>query len=59
MNLYRLRFIVIATILALKSVNCFAYVAENVPSKIVVVTNHNNDVQVLDKKGLINLFIYG
>jgi hypothetical protein len=56
-NLYRLRLIVIATVLALQSVHCFAYVAENVPSKIVVVTHHNNNVQVLDKKGLINLFM--
>ena len=30
---------------------------ENGSQRIVVVTNHNNNVQELDKKGLINLFM--
>ena len=34
----------------------FAFMAQ-AQEKIVVVTNHNNDVQVLDKKGLIDLFM--
>ncbi|MDY6975895.1 MAG: hypothetical protein SVW51_06630 [Pseudomonadota bacterium] len=35
---------------------CTAFMAQ-AQEKIVVVTNFNNDVQVLDKKGLIDLFM--
>lgn len=45
--------LILAALIALHSVSCFAYTSE----KIVVVTNQKNDVEVLDKKGLINLFM--
>lgn len=43
----------LAVVLALHS---FSSVAQS-QEKIVVVTNLNNDVQVLDKKGIIDLFM--
>ena len=43
--------LILTALIALHSVSCFAYTSEN----IVVVTNQKNDVEVLDKKGLINL----
>ena len=43
----------LAVVLALYS---FSSVAQS-QEKIVVVTNLNNDVQVLDKKGIIDLFM--
>ena len=43
----------LAVVLALYS---FSYEAQS-QEKIVVVTNLNNDVQVLDKKGIIDLFM--
>ena len=57
MKQYRHRFIMITTLLALHSLNCFAFMPENGSQRIVVVTNLNNNVQALDKKGLINLFM--
>lgn len=45
--------LILTALIALHSVSCFAYTSE----KIVVVTNQKNDVEVLDKKGLINLFM--
>lgn len=43
----------LAVVLALYSFSSVAQLQE----KIVVVTNLNNDVQVLDKKGIIDLFM--
>ena len=57
MKLSHLRFFVLATLLSLQSLNSFAGAPENVPGKVVVVTNQDNNVQMLDKKGLINLFM--
>lgn len=45
--------LILTALIALHSVSCLAYTSE----KIVVVTNQKNDVEVLDKKGLINLFM--
>jgi hypothetical protein len=57
MKLSHLRFFVLATLLSLQSLNSFAGAPDNVPGKVVVVTNQDNNVQMLDKKGLINLFM--
>ncbi len=53
MKFYRLISLIFTALIALHSFTCFAYTSE----KIVVVTNPKNDVEVLDKKGLINLFM--
>jgi len=53
MKLFRRFPVIIALALLTQS---FAFMAQ-AQEKIVVVTNHNNDVQVLDKKGLIDLFM--
>lgn len=53
MKLFRRFSVIIALALLTQS---FAFMAQ-AQEKIVVVTNHNNDVQVLDKKGLIDLFM--
>ena len=45
--------LILTALIALHSVSCLAYTSE----KIVVVTNQKNEVEVLDKKGLINLFM--
>jgi hypothetical protein len=45
--------LILTTLIALHSVSCLAYTSE----KIVVVTNQKNEVEALDKKGLINLFM--
>ncbi len=53
MNWYKRFPTMIVALLLLYSVSSVAQSQE----KIVVVTNPNNDVQVLDKKGLIDLFM--
>lgn len=53
MNWYKRFPTMIGALLLLYSVSSVAQSQE----KIVVVTNPNNDVQVLDKKGLIDLFM--
>lgn len=53
MKLFRRFSIIIALVLLAQN---FAFTAQ-AQEKIVVVTNLNNDVQVLDKKGLIDLFM--
>ena len=53
MKLFKRFPVIIALAFLLQS---FAFMAQ-AQEKIVVVTNFNNDVQVLDKKGLINLFM--
>ena len=53
MNWYKRFPTMIVALLLLYSVSSVA----QSPEKIVVVTNPNNDVQVLDKKGLIDLFM--
>jgi len=53
MNCYKRFPTMIVALLLLYSVSSVAQSQE----KIVVVTNPNNDVQVLDKKGLIDLFM--
>ena len=53
MKLFKRFPIIIALVLLAQS---FAFMAQ-AQEKIVVVTNFNNDVQVLDKKGLIDLFM--
>lgn len=53
MNWYKRFPTMIVALLLLCSVSSVAQSQE----KIVVVTNPNNDVQVLDKKGLIDLFM--
>ncbi len=53
MKLFRRFPVIIALALLTQS---FAFMAQ-AQEKIVVVTNFNNDVQVLDKKGLIDLFM--
>ena len=45
--------LIVITLLTLQSFCCAAYTSE----KIVVVTNLKTDIQVLDKKGLIDLFM--
>jgi len=50
---YSLSPLILTMLIALHSVSCLAYTSE----KIVVVTNQKNDVEVLDKKGLINLYM--
>lgn len=45
--------LILTALIALHSVSCVAYTSE----KIVVVTNQKNEMEVLDKKGLINLFM--
>lgn len=57
MKRYCFRIIVITGLLALTSVKCFAFLPEGTPEKIVVVIHQKNEVQSLDKKGLINLFM--
>ncbi|WP_334036207.1 hypothetical protein [Alteromonas macleodii] len=53
MTFYKNFLPLLAVVLALYS---FSSVAQS-QEKIVVVTNLNNDVQVLDKKGIIDLFM--
>lgn len=53
MKFYSRSSFILTTLLALHSISCFAYT----PERIVVVTNQNNEVQVFDKKGLIDLFM--
>jgi hypothetical protein len=53
MNLFSRYSLIVITLLTLHSFSCVAYTTE----KLVVVTNQHNNVQVLDKKGLIDLFM--
>jgi|TARA_Y100000296_G_scaffold60263_1_gene69788 hypothetical protein len=53
MNLFKRFPVIIAFALLTQS---FAFMAQ-AQEKVVVVTNFNNDVQFLDKKGLIDLFM--
>lgn len=53
--MYLLKPIPLITVITLLTLSMFSMAQAQ--EKIVVVTNFNNDVQVLDKKGLIDLFM--
>ncbi|GAB2699606.1 hypothetical protein [Aliiglaciecola aliphaticivorans] len=53
MTFYKRYSLTLTILMALNSFFCLGAT----PEKIVVVTNQKNDVQVMDKKGLIDLFM--
>ncbi|MDO6694970.1 hypothetical protein Q4574_16855 [Aliiglaciecola sp. 3_MG-2023] len=53
MTFYKRYSLTLTILMALNSFSCLGAT----PEKIVVVTNQKNDVQVMDKKGLIDLFM--